>query len=101
MQSVKELQYNWQMSLELFGMWLQVASVANKCTMGRLWNLLTLHLQHNLLQGNETILLVVWISSMPYLRPWRTELVDTWASCISTQHFIMEIGNVSNIDTQP
>ncbi len=89
------------MTSKLVGMWLQVASIANKCTMGRLWNLPALHLQHNLLQGNEVILLAVWISSMPCLGPWCPKLVDTWASRISTKKIIMEIGNVSNIDTQP
>jgi hypothetical protein len=82
------------MTPELIGMWLQVAFTANECTMGRWWNLPAFHLQHNLLKGNEAILLAIWISSMPYLKPWCTELIDTWASCISTQHFIMEIRNV-------
>jgi hypothetical protein len=67
--------------------------------MGRSWNLPALHLQHNLVQDNEAILLAVWISSMPCLGPWCTELIETWASC--TQNFMMEIGNVSSIDTQP
>jgi len=89
------------MTPELIGMWLQVASTANKCTMGKSWNLPAFHLQYNLLQGNEAIMLAVWISSMPSLGPWCTELVDTWASCISRQHFMMKIGNVSSIDTQP
>ncbi len=75
---------------------ISLTNYANKCTMGWLWNLPVFHLQHNLLQGNEAFLLAVWFSSMPCL-----ELFNKWASCISTQHFIMEIGNVSSIDTQP
>jgi len=47
------------MTLELIGMWLQVASITNKCIMGKSWNLLALHLQHNLVQDNEAILLAV------------------------------------------
>jgi len=44
---------------ELIGMWLQVASTTNKCTMGRSWNLPALHFQHNLVQDNEAIMLAV------------------------------------------